>query len=42
MSEVIRKSVCVFCGSRPGRDPAYASAARDLGAGLAGAGLRPG
>ena len=35
-----RKSVCVFCGSREGDDPAYAAAARDLGAGLAGAGLR--
>lgn len=34
------KSVCVFCGSRPGRDPAHAAAARALGAALAAAGLR--
>jgi uncharacterized protein (TIGR00730 family) len=33
-------SVCVFCGSRPGADPAYAEAARALGAGLAAAGMR--
>ena len=26
-----RRSVCVFCGSRPGNDPAYAAAATDLG-----------
>jgi uncharacterized protein (TIGR00730 family) len=24
-------SICVFCGSSPGKDPAYAQAARDLG-----------
>jgi len=35
-----RMSVCVFCGSRPGRDPAWAGAATELGAALAGAGLR--
>lgn len=34
------KSVCVYCGSRPGAIPAYAAAARALGQGLAGAGLR--
>ena len=34
------KSVCVFCGSRPGNDPAYAAAARDLGAALRRRGLR--
>ena len=33
-------SVCVFCGSRFGADPAYAEAARAFGAGLARAGLR--
>ncbi len=33
-------SVCVFCGSRHGRAPAYSAAARDLGTSLAGAGLR--
>jgi uncharacterized protein (TIGR00730 family) len=31
--------VCVFCGSSPGRSPAYAAAARELGAALAGQGL---
>lgn len=35
-----RKSVCVFCGSRPGSDPAYLAAAEALGAGLAGMDLR--
>lgn len=34
------KSVCVFCGSRAGRDPAYLKAATDLGAGLAAANMR--
>jgi uncharacterized protein (TIGR00730 family) len=29
------KSVCVFCGSRPGSEPAYAESARDLGRTLA-------
>ncbi|MBO6102192.1 MAG: TIGR00730 family Rossman fold protein [Opitutales bacterium] len=29
------KRVCVFCGSKPGRNPAYAAAARELGAGIA-------
>jgi len=38
MNEV--SSVAVFCGSRPGHDPAYAAAARDLGWGLAAAGIR--
>ena len=33
-------SVAVFCGSRAGHDPAYATAARDLGFGLAKAGIR--
>src|SRR6056297_3132163 len=28
-------SVCVFCGSRPGDDPAYTAAARDLGTAIA-------
>ena len=35
-----RASVCVFCGSRDGSDPAYAAAARDLGGALARAGHR--
>jgi hypothetical protein len=33
------KSVCVFCGGNPGRDPAYLQAARTLGAELANSGL---
>lgn len=33
-------TVCVFCGSRPGRDPRYLAEARALGAGLAGRGVR--
>lgn len=34
------KSVCVFCGSRKGSDPAYETAALDLGTALAKADLR--
>jgi uncharacterized protein (TIGR00730 family) len=34
------KSVCVFCGSREGTDPAFAAAATDTGRALAEAGLR--
>ncbi|MGL4551767.1 MAG: TIGR00730 family Rossman fold protein [Gemmataceae bacterium] len=34
-----RGSVCVFCGSSPGHDPAYAEAARRLGGAIAGRGL---
>lgn len=33
-------SVCVFCGSRFGTNPAYKTAAEDLGAGLAARGMR--
>lgn len=33
-------SVCVYCGARPGRDPAYEAAATGLGTGLARAGMR--
>ncbi|MGE4046357.1 MAG: TIGR00730 family Rossman fold protein [Acetobacteraceae bacterium] len=33
-------SIAVFCGSRPGNDPAFAAAAHDLGHGLAAAGIR--
>jgi uncharacterized protein (TIGR00730 family) len=33
-------SVAVFCGSRLGFDPAFANAARELGRGLASAGIR--
>jgi uncharacterized protein (TIGR00730 family) len=35
-----QKSVCVFCGSRPGNDPAFTRDAEILGAGIAQAGLR--
>jgi uncharacterized protein (TIGR00730 family) len=30
-STKLKPNVCVFCGSGPGRNPAYAEAARDLG-----------
>ncbi len=40
MSQNPPLSVCVFCGSRFGANPAYRQAAQDLGAGLADAGLR--
>lgn len=33
-------SLCVFCGSGPGVNPAYASAARQLGKAMATAGIR--
>lgn len=35
MPDTLRRSVCVYCGSRHGNDPAYADAARDLGTALA-------
>lgn len=35
-----RKSVCVFCGSRAGNDPAYMQEAESLGTGMAKAGFR--
>jgi uncharacterized protein (TIGR00730 family) len=34
-----QRTVCVFCGSRPGTDPAFSDAARQLGAGLASRGI---
>jgi hypothetical protein len=34
------RSIAVFCGSRTGADPAFARAARELGLGLAAAGMR--
>jgi uncharacterized protein (TIGR00730 family) len=34
------RSLCVFCGSRPGADPAYAEAARQTGAMIAARGWR--
>ena len=36
----MRKSVCVYCGSRMGAKPAYAADAEILGTGLAQAGMR--
>ena len=33
-------SICVYCGSQPGRDASYREAARVLGASIAGHGLR--
>jgi len=33
------KSICVYCGSNPGRDPAFAAAAQDVGAHLARVGI---
>jgi uncharacterized protein (TIGR00730 family) len=40
MPSAPRRSVCVFCGSRPGSDPAYAADARAFGRALAQAGMR--
>ncbi|GEO84510.1 MULTISPECIES: TIGR00730 family Rossman fold protein [Alphaproteobacteria] len=34
------RSVCVYCGSQPGRDPAYMAAGRALGRSIAANGLR--
>ena len=34
------QSICVYCGSQPGRDPAYISAGRALGKSIAAHGLR--
>lgn len=34
------RSVCVYCGSSPGNDPAYVEAGEQLGRSLASAGLR--
>ncbi len=35
MPSTPRKAVCVYCGSRPGDDPAFAEAATTLGRGIA-------
>ncbi|APE43977.1 Rossman fold protein, TIGR00730 family [Sulfitobacter alexandrii] len=40
MTQKPLNSVCVYCGSRPGVDPAYIREAAALGKGLADAGLR--
>ncbi|SDF79563.1 TIGR00730 family Rossman fold protein [Sulfitobacter delicatus] len=37
---MVQHSVCVYCGSRPGDDPAYTKDAEALGRGLAETGLR--
>ena len=37
---MVQHSVCVYCGSRPGDDPAYTKDAEALGRGLAESGLR--
>jgi uncharacterized protein (TIGR00730 family) len=37
---MISKSICVYCGSRPGRNNAYAAAADALGRAIAGEGWR--
>tara|TARA_R110002049_G_scaffold10127_6_gene50537 strand:+ start:7447 stop:7998 length:552 start_codon:yes stop_codon:yes gene_type:complete len=37
---MVQKSVCVYCGSRPGDDAAFTRDAENLGQGLADAGLR--
>jgi uncharacterized protein (TIGR00730 family) len=34
------KSLCVYCGSRPGADPAFAAAARDVGSAIGRRGWR--
>ncbi|MEQ8738554.1 MAG: TIGR00730 family Rossman fold protein, partial [Hoeflea sp.] len=33
------RSICVYCGSQPGRDPAYREAARILGHAMAESGI---
>jgi uncharacterized protein (TIGR00730 family) len=38
-SPVVPRRICVFCGSSPGVNPAYAEAARHLGRTLAGRGI---
>ncbi len=38
MAEI--RSICVYCGSGKGQDPAYARAAQDLGRSMADAGIR--
>ena len=38
-SDLSQRAVCVFCGSSPGGDPAYAAAAEALGAALAQRGV---
>ena len=37
---MVLRSICVFCGARPGHDPAHAAAAVTLGRTLAEQGIR--
>jgi uncharacterized protein (TIGR00730 family) len=37
---MVQKSICVYCGSRPGDDPAFTQQAEAMGKGLADANLR--
>lgn len=39
MSERVLRSICVFCGSRPGADPSFMAAAEELGRAISGRGL---
>lgn len=40
ISETTTKSICVFCGSSPGRNPRYMELGRETGRAVAGAGHR--
>lgn len=40
MSKELQKSVCVFCGSRPGKNPAFIEGATNIGTALAQNNLR--
>ena len=40
MSPIYQKSICVYCGSRPGTDPEYMNSAAELGTALAKSGFR--
>ena len=40
MTSSVIKSACVFCGASVGNDPAFVSAARDLGSQMAAGGIR--
>jgi len=39
-SMTTKPTICVYCGSSPGSDPAYLKAAQDIGSGIADAGWR--
>ncbi|KAB7616245.1 TIGR00730 family Rossman fold protein [Amylibacter sp. SFDW26] len=40
MTNVPKKSICIFCGSRSGTQPEYGAAAREIGTRIANQGLR--